>query len=59
MDLKNLVIIGSSAGGPRILKEIFQCLPVLNAAILVIQHMPKFVNESLRNNLNMLTEMYL
>ena len=57
MDLKNLVIIGSSAGGPRILKEIFQNFPVLNAAILVIQHMPKFVNESLRYNLDMLTEM--
>jgi len=44
---KNIVIIGASAGGPRILKQIFIDLPRLEASIIIIQHMPKFVNNSL------------
>ncbi|MFO7890163.1 MAG: CheB methylesterase domain-containing protein [bacterium] len=57
MALSNIAIIGSSAGGPRILKEIFTELPVLNGSIIVIQHMPEFVNKSFTEELNSLTEM--
>ena len=57
MKPQNIIIIGSSAGGPRILKNIFQDLSLLDSAIIIIQHMPKFVNESLCDNLNNLTEM--
>jgi len=52
-----LVMIGSSAGGPRILKEIFHDLPRLNAAVILIQHMPRFINESVREILDELTGM--
>lgn len=57
MAVSNLTIIGSSAGGPRILKEIFSDLPILNGSILLIQHMPEFVNKSFCQELNGLTEM--
>jgi two-component system chemotaxis response regulator CheB len=51
MKASSIVIIGSSGGGPRILKELFSGLPKLNGAIILIQHMPRFLNESIRQNL--------
>lgn len=53
----NIMIIGSSAGGPRILKEIFTDLPLLNGCIVIVQHMPKFINESFCRTLNQTTGM--
>ena len=53
----NIMIIGSSAGGPRILKEIFADMPLLNGCIVIVQHMPKFINESFCRSLNQVTEM--
>lgn len=53
----NIVVIASSAGGPRILKWIFTGLPRLNAGVIVVQHMPKFINESLRDSLSSVTSM--
>lgn len=35
-----IIIIGSSTGGPRVLFEIFRDLPLLDASIIIIQHMP-------------------
>jgi two-component system chemotaxis response regulator CheB len=52
-----IVIIGSSAGGPRILRELFTGIPFLDGSIVIVQHMPKFVNESLRDHLNNCTDM--
>ena len=57
MAASKIAIIGSSAGGPRILREIFSELPVLNGAIIIVQHMPEFVNKSFIKELNSLTEM--
>jgi two-component system chemotaxis response regulator CheB len=42
----NIVVIGISTGGPRALRELFCELPVLNACILLVQHMPRFINHS-------------
>jgi two-component system chemotaxis response regulator CheB len=53
----NIMIIGASAGGPRILKEIFTELPLLNGCIVLVQHMPKYINESFCRTLNQATEM--
>lgn len=40
--LKNLILIGCSTGGPKALKEIIPMFPGdLDAAILIVQHMPK------------------
>ena len=39
------------------LKWIFKDLPRLNAGVIVVQHMPKFINESLRDSLSSATAM--
>lgn len=40
-EVKNLILIGCSTGGPKALKEIIPMFPGnLDAAILVVQHMP-------------------
>jgi two-component system chemotaxis response regulator CheB len=57
MNVRNVIVIGSSAGGPRILKEVFAELPFLDACILLVQHMPKFVNEPLTEALDEITKM--
>ena len=46
MQCSNLLIIGSSTGGPRILEELFATLPPLNAAVLIVQHITKGIDES-------------
>ena len=57
MLLKNLIVIGSSAGGPRILKTIFADFPRINGSIVLVQHMPKFVNDSLVDSIGRTTQM--
>ncbi len=54
---KHLIVIGSSAGGPRILKDIFTGMPLLNSSIVIVQHMPIYINQTLTNNLNGFTDM--
>lgn len=54
---KNIVIIGSSTGGPKILPRLCSRLPKLKACVIIVQHMPKFINDSLRNSLNATTDM--
>lgn len=53
----NLILIGSSAGGTRILKQIFTDMPRLSACVIIVQHMPQFINTSLRDTLNQITDM--
>ncbi|MCD6117147.1 chemotaxis protein CheB [bacterium] len=53
----NLVVIGASAGGPRILHEIFSGVPLLNGGIILVQHMPKFVNEAFCENIQKHTDL--
>ena len=57
MAASKIAIIGSSAGGPRILREIFSELPILNGVIVIIQHMPEFVNKSFLKEIDGLTKM--
>ncbi len=54
---RNIVVIGISTGGPKILRKLFDNMPLLNGSIVLVQHMPKFVNESVRKTLDSLTEM--
>lgn len=42
----NLVIIGASTGGTRILPIILARLKPLKACLLIVQHMPEFINGS-------------
>lgn len=57
--LKNLILIGCSTGGPKALKEIIPMFPGnLNAAILIVQHMPKGdYTRSLSETLNRVSEL--
>ncbi len=55
--VNNLIVIGSSAGGTRILKQLFDGMPRLKACIILVQHMPAFINESFRESLDHITEM--
>lgn len=47
----NLVIIGGSTGGTRVLSQMLGLLPPLRAAVLIVQHLPKFINNSFAANL--------
>lgn len=57
MSKTNIIVIGISTGGPKLLKTLFQGVPKLNASILLIQHMPEWINESARNSLAATTDM--
>ncbi len=57
MDKRKLVIIGSSGAGLPILKSIFENMPRLQGPIVLIQHMPIYVNKSVCDNLSAKTEM--
>ncbi|MBN1622427.1 MAG: chemotaxis protein CheB [Endomicrobiales bacterium] len=54
---KNIIIIGASAGGPRALDAIFSGMPKINASVIIVQHMPLCINESLRRELGAKTDM--
>jgi len=47
----NIIVMGASTGGPRALRSLFEYFPRLDAAVILVQHMPRFLNESLRRSL--------
>jgi two-component system chemotaxis response regulator CheB len=53
----NIVIIGSSTGGPKTVNKIFSGLPVLNAAVIIVQHILPGFDKGFARNLNLKTEM--
>lgn len=46
MSTENLLVIGSSTGGSRVLEELFSQLPRLNARIIIIQHITPVIDEA-------------
>jgi two-component system chemotaxis response regulator CheB len=42
----HLLVIGASTGGPGVLTSLLSQLPPLRAGVLIVQHMPKFINGS-------------
>lgn len=53
----SLVIIGASTGGVRALGTLFDRLPALNAAVVLVQHMPAFIQASFIRSLGSKTTM--
>jgi two-component system, chemotaxis family, protein-glutamate methylesterase/glutaminase len=52
-----LVVIGASTGGVRALCELFDHLPALPAAVLIVQHMPAYIQPSFVRSLGQHTPM--
>lgn len=57
MAMTNLVIIGSSTGGLKILEELFPRLPVLNAAVLIVQHITPMIDRAFVTSLARVSKM--
>ncbi len=53
----SLVVIGASTGGVRVLGALFERMPVLNAAVVLVQHMPAFIQTSFVSSLAAKTRM--
>ena len=52
-----IFIVGVSTGGPPALKRLFKGMPRLDACILLVLHMPKYINDRVRTTLAMNTDM--
>jgi len=53
----DLVMIGSSTGGLKVLEELLPCLPVLKAAVVIIQHITPDVDQSVATSLAKVSKM--
>jgi two-component system chemotaxis response regulator CheB len=47
----NLIVIASSTGGVSVLYKMFSMIHPLNASVIIVQHMPEFINERMAGNL--------
>ena len=52
-----IIIVGSSTGGPYILESIFSDFPVVNAAIIIVQHLPPTFTRTFTSHITTLTTM--
>ncbi|KAB8138756.1 chemotaxis response regulator protein-glutamate methylesterase [Gracilibacillus oryzae] len=58
INMKSIVAIGSSTGGPRALQEVITNLPeTFQAPVVIVQHMPKGFTKSLADRLNKLSKL--
>lgn len=54
---RTIVVIGSSTGGPRTLETIFSRFPLIDATIIIVQHMPHHINSALCRHLAEISRM--
>ena len=58
--INNIFIIASSTGGPRALYELIPAIPAdIDAAILIVQHMPPEFTKSIARRLNSLSQIHV
>ena len=57
MPSNNLLVIGSSTGGLKILEELFLRLPVLRAGILIVQHITPLIDQAFVTSLARVSKM--
>lgn len=50
-------MIGASTGGLKVLEQLFPCLPVLKAAVVVVQHITPLVDQSFASSLARVSKM--
>ncbi len=53
----NILIIGSSTGGPRVIFDIFTGIPAVPMAIVIVQHMPESTTSRFARRLSQLCSM--
>jgi len=53
----NILIIGSSTGGPRVIFDIFTGIPAVPMAIVIVQHMPESTTSRFARRLAQLSSM--
>jgi two-component system chemotaxis response regulator CheB len=53
----NIIVIGSSTGGPKLLNKIFAELPILNATIIIVQHVPPVFDKAIAERLDSISPM--
>jgi len=59
-DLKKVVIIGASTGGPKAIKEVLPAFSAdVSAAFLIVQHMPAAFTKSMAERLNWSTKIQI
>jgi two-component system chemotaxis response regulator CheB len=56
-DSRTIVVIGSSTGGPRTLEIVFSQFPLVDAAIVIVQHMPHYINSAFCRHLAEISRM--
>jgi len=56
-DSRTIVVIGSSTGGPRTLEIVFSRFPLVDAAIIIVQHMPHYINSAFCRHLAEISRM--
>lgn len=54
-----IIVIGSSTGGPRVLFDIFSDIPALPVAIIVVQHMPLSTTPRFAKRLSQLSKLQI
>lgn len=53
----NIVMIGASTGGLKVLEEMFPHLPVLKAAVVIVQHITPFIDQAFATSLATVSKM--
>lgn len=53
----NLIVIGSSTGGLKVLEAMFTRLPVLKAAVLIVQHITPVIDQAFVTSLSRVSAM--